>query len=183
MLLPSNRYALRWEYCTPCWGWNYLLWDSWWNFFIRTGLISLCEFHCLFSSQIADRGWFCWFLNMLTYQPALHGGDASSPSFCFARRRITFVPLNLHTKNQTRQWQSYCLQYKYQAISKHGKNSNARPSWSGWGNDKNIVVLQFQARRYVTDLAPAHNFVHQLVTCMPSSRLSMMNSKTILQSK
>ena len=150
---------------------------------IRTGLISLCEFHCLFSSQIADRGWFCSLLNMLTYQPALHGGDASSPSFCFARRRITFVPLNLHTKNQTRQWQSYCLQYKYQAISKHEKNSSARPSWSGWGNEKNIVVLQFQARRYVTDLAPAHNFVHQLVTCMPSSRLSMMNSKTILQSK
>lgn len=126
MLLLTNRYALRWEYCTPCRGWNYLLRDSWWNFFIRTGLISLCEFHCLFSSQIADRGWFCWFLNMLTYQPALHGGDASSPSFCFARRRITFVPLNL---------------------------------------------------------APAHIFVHQQVTCMPSSRLSMMNSEIILPSE
>lgn len=25
MVRPSNRHALRWEYCTPCWSWNYLL--------------------------------------------------------------------------------------------------------------------------------------------------------------
>lgn len=49
-------------------------------------------------------------------------------------------------------------------------------------NIKNRTHPTFQAGRYVTDLAPAHNIMHQLVTTPISpSGFPMVNSETIFQ--